>query len=79
MLSCFPIPKKCDVLILSFYWLSFGHFTHGFAFILKVKKCAEMARKLRFLKEQMSKAGISPSGKIMMRGDIDVDDLEVQN
>lgn len=25
----------------------------------------------------MSKAGLSPSAKIMMRGDIDMDDLEV--
>lgn len=36
-----------------------------------------MARKLHFFKEQMSKAGLSPSAKIMMRGDIDMDDLEV--
>lgn len=44
----------------------------------QIKKCAEMARKLHFFKEQMSKAGLSPSAKIMMRGDIDMDDLEVK-
>ncbi|KAJ9704218.1 hypothetical protein PVL29_002676 [Vitis rotundifolia] len=44
----------------------------------QIKKCAEMARKLRFFKEQMSKAGLSPSAKIMMRDDIDMDDLEVK-
>ncbi|XP_007042074.2 PREDICTED: V-type proton ATPase subunit a3 isoform X1 [Theobroma cacao] len=44
----------------------------------QIKKCGEMARKLRFFKEQMVKAGFSPSTKSEARGDIDVDDLEVK-
>lgn len=44
----------------------------------QIKKCGEMARKLRFFKEQMLKAGLSLSGKPMTRADIDVDDLEVK-
>lgn len=46
---------------------------------MKIKKCGEMARKLRFFKEQMVKAGFSPSTKSEARGDIDVDDLEVHH
>ncbi|XWS54961.1 hypothetical protein CRYUN_Cryun10bG0134400 [Craigia yunnanensis] len=44
----------------------------------QIKKCGEMARKLRFFKEQMLKAGFSPSMKFVARTDIDVDDLEVK-
>jgi hypothetical protein len=36
-----------------------------------------MARKLRFFKEQMEKAGVTPSTKPMTQTEIDVDDLEV--
>jgi V-type H+-transporting ATPase subunit a len=44
----------------------------------QIKRCAEMARKLRFFKDQMSKAGLSPSIKSVSRVDIDMDDLEVK-
>ncbi|XP_057966146.1 V-type proton ATPase subunit a3 [Malania oleifera] len=44
----------------------------------QIKKCGEMARKLRFFREQMSKAGLSPSTGPLTRADIDVDDLEVK-
>ncbi|KAI9396607.1 hypothetical protein POPTR_004G160400v4 [Populus trichocarpa] len=37
-----------------------------------------MARKLRFFKEQMEKAGVTPSTKPMTQTEIDVDDLEVK-
>ena len=43
----------------------------------KIKKFGEMARKLRFFKEQMEKAGVTPSTKPMTQTEIDVDDLEV--
>ncbi|XP_059435351.1 V-type proton ATPase subunit a3-like [Corylus avellana] len=43
----------------------------------QIKKCAEMARKLRFFKEQMLKAGFSPK-KSATQVDINVDDLEVK-
>ncbi|KAL1118008.1 hypothetical protein V6Z11_D01G003500 [Gossypium hirsutum] len=45
---------------------------------MKIKKCGEMARTLRFFKEQMLKAGVSPSAKSVEETEIDVDDLEVK-
>ncbi|KAH9656961.1 V-type proton ATPase subunit a3 [Citrus sinensis] len=42
----------------------------------QIKKCAEMARKLRFFKEQMLKAGILSSVKSTTRADNNTDDLE---
>ncbi|KAG9441792.1 hypothetical protein H6P81_017646 [Aristolochia fimbriata] len=44
----------------------------------QIKRCGEMARKLRFFKEQMNKAGLSPSAKPTSRPDIDLDDLEIK-
>ena len=46
---------------------------------MKIKKCGEMARKLRFFKEQILKAGFSLSTKSVAQTDIDVDDLEVHH
>lgn len=43
----------------------------------QIKRCAEMARKLRFFKDEMSKAGWSPpTGAAPI--DLDLDDLEVK-
>lgn len=44
---------------------------------MQVKRCGEMARKLRLFKEQMTKAGLSPSTRITRSNDIDLDNLEV--
>lgn len=44
---------------------------------LKIKRCGEMARKIRFFKEQMSKAGVSPKEILEKENDIDLDDVEV--
>ncbi|OVA20380.1 ATPase [Macleaya cordata] len=44
----------------------------------QIKRCGEMARKLRFFKEQMMKAGVLPSARPMSRADIDMDDLEIK-
>ncbi|KAA3468087.1 V-type proton ATPase subunit a3-like [Gossypium australe] len=44
----------------------------------QIKKCGEMARTLRFFKEQMLKAGVSPSAKSVEETEIDVDELEVK-
>ncbi|OAY52465.1 V-type proton ATPase subunit a3 [Manihot esculenta] len=44
----------------------------------QIKKCGEMARKLRFFKEQMEKAGVSPSSKPLTQTDIDMDGLELK-
>lgn len=43
---------------------------------MKIKRCGEMARKLRFFKEQMMKAGVSPKGSTT-QVDVNIDDLEV--
>lgn len=45
-------------------------------FLVKIKKSGEMARKLRFFRDQMQKAGLTPSMK-STRADNDIDDLEV--
>ena len=47
-----------------------------FHFSMKIKRSAEMARKLRFFKEQMSRADLPPS-KSARQVDVNVDDLEV--
>ncbi|KAJ9674836.1 hypothetical protein PVL29_024018 [Vitis rotundifolia] len=44
----------------------------------QIKRCGEMARKLRFFKEQMTEAGLSPSTRSMARADFNLDDLEVK-
>ncbi|XVE94623.1 hypothetical protein REPUB_Repub02eG0024700 [Reevesia pubescens] len=44
----------------------------------QIKRCGEMARKLRFFKEQMAKAGLSPSARSARSDDIDLDHLEVK-
>ncbi|KDP41742.1 hypothetical protein JCGZ_26760 [Jatropha curcas] len=44
----------------------------------QIKKCGEMARKLRFFKEQMEKAGFSPSSKSVTQTNIDMDGLELK-
>ncbi|KAI8024757.1 V-type proton ATPase subunit a3 [Camellia lanceoleosa] len=44
----------------------------------QIKRCAEMARKLRYFREEMSRAGWSPTTKPVGRADIDMDDLEVK-
>lgn len=44
---------------------------------MKIKRCGEMARKIRFFKDQMSKAGVSPKEILEKENDIDLDDVEV--
>lgn len=44
----------------------------------QIKRCGEMARKLRFFKEQMVKAGLSPSTRSAISDDVDLDNLEVK-
>ncbi|KAJ0962202.1 hypothetical protein J5N97_030030 [Dioscorea zingiberensis] len=44
----------------------------------QIKRCGEMARKLHFFSEQMSKAGISPSTMVTTRTHVDFDDLEIK-
>lgn len=44
----------------------------------QVKRCGEMARKLRFLKDQMGKAGISVPTRSTTPKDLELDELEVK-
>ncbi|XP_020552421.1 V-type proton ATPase subunit a1 isoform X1 [Sesamum indicum] len=47
-------------------------------FVNQVKRCAEMSRKLRFIKEQIHKAGLTPSPSPAPQPDIDLEELEIQ-
>ncbi|QCE09301.1 V-type proton ATPase subunit a1 isoform X1 [Vigna unguiculata] len=47
-------------------------------FVNQVKRCAEMSRKLRFFKDQISKAGLLSSSRTVLQPDIDLEDLEIQ-
>lgn len=44
----------------------------------QIKRCGEMARKLRFLKDQMTKAGFSPSSRCSLDTGVTLDELEVK-
>ncbi|XP_010431861.1 PREDICTED: V-type proton ATPase subunit a3 [Camelina sativa] len=44
----------------------------------QIKRCGEMARKIRFFKDQMSKAGVIPKELLEKESDIDLDDVEVK-
>ncbi|KAH1219039.1 V-type proton ATPase subunit a1 [Glycine soja] len=47
-------------------------------FVNQVKRCGEMSRKLRFFKDQISKAGLMSSSRTELQPDIDLEDLEIQ-
>ncbi|KMT01077.1 hypothetical protein BVRB_9g223320 [Beta vulgaris subsp. vulgaris] len=47
-------------------------------FVNQVKRCAEMSRKLRFFKDQISKAGLSISGHPGMQPDLELEELEIR-
>ncbi|XP_076900406.1 V-type proton ATPase subunit a3-like [Bidens hawaiensis] len=44
----------------------------------QIKRCAELARKLRFFKDQMSKADIISSAKSEAKAELNLDELEVK-
>ncbi|TKY75208.1 V-type proton ATPase subunit a3 [Spatholobus suberectus] len=44
----------------------------------QIKRCGEVARRLRLFKEQMTKAGVSPSVRSTRAGDVDLENLEVK-
>ncbi|XVE69801.1 hypothetical protein DITRI_Ditri10aG0020600 [Diplodiscus trichospermus] len=44
----------------------------------QIKRCGEMARKLRFFKERMTKAGLSPSARSERTDNVNLDNLEVK-
>ncbi|KAH9607909.1 hypothetical protein KSS87_008480 [Heliosperma pusillum] len=47
-------------------------------FVNQVKRCAEMSRKLRFVKDQISKAGVAIPPNPGMQPDIELEELEVR-
>ncbi|KNA18565.1 hypothetical protein SOVF_069640 isoform B [Spinacia oleracea] len=47
-------------------------------FVNQVKRCAEMSRKLRFFKDQISKAGLSISGHPGTQPDLELEELEIR-
>ncbi|KAJ8650986.1 hypothetical protein MRB53_004009 [Persea americana] len=47
-------------------------------YAMQIKRCGEMARKLRFFQEHMMKAGLPPSSRPITRTDVDLDDLEIK-
>ncbi|CAM6126766.1 unnamed protein product [Calypogeia fissa] len=44
----------------------------------QVKRCGEMARKLRYFRDQIMKAGLNPIARPALDGDVDLDELEVK-
>jgi len=63
------LQKNIDILLLNM-------FGGQMLILVKIKRCGEMARKLRFFKEQMFKAGVSPKGSTT-QSDVNIDDIEV--
>ncbi|XP_031118442.1 V-type proton ATPase subunit a2-like [Ipomoea triloba] len=47
-------------------------------YAVQIKRCGEMARRLRFFREQMTKAGFSPSSGSVMCRNVTLDGLEVK-
>ncbi|KAK6935991.1 V-type ATPase, V0 complex, 116kDa subunit family [Dillenia turbinata] len=47
-------------------------------FVNQVKRCGEMSRKIRFFKDQISKAGVSSPSHPSLQPDIELEELEVQ-
>lgn len=59
-----------------YYFVLFCEFY--IVFLCQIKRCGDMARMLRFFKEQMAKAGLLPSTKLTLESQINIDDLEVK-
>ncbi|KAK4424116.1 V-type proton ATPase subunit a3 [Sesamum alatum] len=47
-------------------------------YAIQIKRCGEMARKLRFFRDQMSKAGLAPAARSLPPAVLSLDDLEVK-
>ncbi|XP_057955951.1 V-type proton ATPase subunit a1 isoform X2 [Malania oleifera] len=47
-------------------------------FVNQVKRCGEMSRKLRFFKDQITKAGLLSSARPVMEPDVELEELEIQ-
>ncbi|PIN00356.1 Vacuolar H+-ATPase V0 sector, subunit a [Handroanthus impetiginosus] len=47
-------------------------------YAVQIKRCGEMARKLQFFRDQMTKAGLTPAARSVTQGVLGLDDLEIK-
>ncbi|XP_050366507.1 V-type proton ATPase subunit a3 [Argentina anserina] len=66
-----------DLALLQFKDLNSEKSPFQRTYATQIKRCGEMARKLRFFKDQMLKSGLPPP-KSLRQVDLNVDDLEVK-
>lgn len=66
-----------DIGLLQFKDLNADKSPFQRTYAAQIKRCGEMARKLRYLKEQMTKAGVVPSPLPETPSKIDLDNLEI--
>ncbi|XXG54968.1 hypothetical protein AAC387_Pa03g2721 [Persea americana] len=67
-----------DLGLLQFIDLNSDKSPFQRTFVNQVKRCGEMSRKLRFLKDQINKTGLLSSALPNLQPDIDLKDLEIQ-
>ncbi|KAG2259318.1 hypothetical protein Bca52824_078612 [Brassica carinata] len=67
-----------DLGLVQFKDLNAGKSPFQRTYATQIKRCGEMARKIRFFKDQTSKAGVSPRVILDKDIDIDLDDVEVK-
>ncbi|RWR76903.1 V-type proton ATPase subunit a1 [Cinnamomum micranthum f. kanehirae] len=67
-----------DLGLLQFIDLNSDKSPFQRTFVNQVKRCGEMSRKLRFLKDQINKADLLSSALPNLQPDIDLKDLEIQ-
>ncbi|KAJ4832651.1 V-type proton ATPase subunit a1 [Turnera subulata] len=80
----FPLLNACFRDPVSSYWnglacgLNADRSPFQRTFVNQVKRCGEMSRKLRFFKDQISKAGLLLSALPVLEVDVELEELEVQ-
>ncbi|GAA0145534.1 ATP synthase [Lithospermum erythrorhizon] len=67
-----------DLGLFQFQDLNAGKSPFQRTFAAQIKRCGEMARRLRLFKEQMAKSGVVSSTTFSMGSDINLDELEVK-
>ncbi|OVA09925.1 ATPase [Macleaya cordata] len=67
-----------EIGLLQFKDLNDGKSPFQRTFVNQVKRCGEMSRKLRFFRDQISKAGLVPSVRPGMQPDIELEELEIR-
>ncbi|KAL1810890.1 hypothetical protein DCAR_0622991 [Daucus carota subsp. sativus] len=67
-----------DLALIQFKDLNSDKSPFQRTYATQIKRCGEMARKLRFFRDQMLKAGMTPITRSASEGDLDVDSLEAK-